>query len=208
MKFSPKVMEIIKNIDNQNQYQEENDKIEYLEKQEAKLLVRTYAYYLLKNLFIEIELSAKGNAYSMLQNKNLNGFCWNATSSIIPFFKDEDEILRGVIHPSTTREIEHAWIRFSFLQREYVFDPALNIIVPKELYNDTFQTEINGSVCSKKVRDTYIEILSQYNFWKKEYQEMPIGDIYSPFYLDTLSAKGLVTKQKVKRLSVYYDRGW
>ena len=52
MKFSPKVMEIIKNIDNQNQYQEENDKIEYLEKQEAKLLVRTYSYYQQKEMLI------------------------------------------------------------------------------------------------------------------------------------------------------------
>lgn len=74
-------------------------------------------------------------------------------------------------------------------------------------YNKVFNPNIQGSVSCKAIKDKYIEVLSNPQEDENKYFEMPKSDINSPFYFDTLFVKGNINKNKIKSLSVYFDRG-
>ena len=181
-----------------NKYQEENNNINYLIKNDSNIKVKKYVLEKLRNLYVKT-LENEGYADKMISKMLLNGYCWQSTSSIISFFNDEDEILRGIIKPSSTRELRHAWIKFEVFGNEYILDSSIGVTVPKVIYDDIMKPKIEGRIQAKVVKNTLIDIISN-----NEYHKMPLGDINSPFYRKDIKIKGKQLNKKIKSLSVKY----
>ena len=113
---------------------------------------------------------------------------------------------------------------------EYTFDPCLNILCTKKLYQEVFETEVRGMVSAKEVRDELIDSILNpkpkkidsspssifvENFMKKLFGEALenknseitiIGDddVYSPMYRNSTGYKAEIEDGKIKKLVAHF----
>ena len=165
------------------EYPEVEDKLKYLRTVKANLLVRTYIKSLLGGLYIKIVNEKKGYANEMVKDNSLTDYSYEATSSMIPFFKDDSEIIRGLLIDDNSSRLAHSWIKFNLHGKTYIFDPALNITVSKEDYEGIFLPDS-------------LEI---------EFILTSSNDISSSFYNTNMQIKGEDINKKILTLTTRYN---
>lgn len=196
--ISKKIIEYINSI--QKEQYEESDNIRKLHSLHANKAVYNYLSYLLRYLFIET-FYAKGSAAEMINNNELNGLCYSSNEAMIPFFKKNDEIVRGIVHPSSYSKINHSYIRFKFLNETYIFDTSIGVIVKEKYYKEIWKSEEIAIIKSKVVSDKFIEVIK--NNDNDKLVNVSTGDIYSPIYKQEIKINGTVNHNKIKNLKVY-----
>lgn len=147
---------------------EKGIKFAFIKAQTVPPVVLEYVNMRLQYLTIEFMGEFKkyvGNILYLMKNEYLEGWCWETTASAICFFQDEDYIERGYLKLSEKEnEYYHSWIIFKFEGEEYAFDPCLNILCKKEIYDKVFETKVVGGTTAKQVREYLIhEIENQKN---------------------------------------------
>lgn len=197
----------LKNNDNYcDESVEINNKLNYLRKFRANILVRSYIDLLINNLYIEIDTERRGYAKEMVNKINLLGYCWESTESIIPFFKANDEIIRGILNHYKGGILEHSWIKFNLKNKEYVFDPCLNVIVLKEIYDKVFTPVELSHIDAKKVRDDMIATLTNSQISMNGMHIITYNyDINDSFYKTKMSVSGQAINKKILCLRTKFD---
>lgn len=135
---------------------EQIKKFNKLKKQTIDKEVYEYLKTILENLYIEILGIYEGNTLYLMQRELLEGWCWQTTESTIIFFKDTDYICRGNLYLDKNTIYYHAWICFNYNNKDYVFDPCLNILCKKKIFDKVFQVDIKAKIPSKKVKEELI----------------------------------------------------
>ena len=83
---------------------------------------------------------------------------------------------------------------------EYVFDPCLNFVVVKYLYDLVFDVEVRGIVNVYRIKECFIDYVN--NSIKKDFF---IEDVNDPMYRNKgISYKMETEGNKVKKLVAYY----
>lgn len=184
---------------------EVEDKLKYLRTVKANLLVRTYIKSLLGGLYIKIVNEKNGYANEMVKDNSLTAYSNEATSSMIPFFKDDSEIVRGFIADDNASRLAHSWIQFNLHGKTYIFDPSLNIIVSKEDYKGIFLPENLGSVRASKVKKDLLYVLANGEKTIDDFRIVPSSkDINSSFYNTNMQIKGEDINKKLLTLTTRY----
>ena len=183
-----------------------DDKIKYLKTVKANLLARAYVHSLIGNLYIKL-YNHSGYANEVVKDELLDNYSYEATSSIIPFFKENDLIIRGLLVDDWSRYFNHSWISFTLHNKEYIFDPALNLIVKKQDYEEIFTPDRIGSVSSYRVKTDLLDTLAN----GKENQDGFIevnksNDINSSFYKVDMQIKGEAINRKILTLTTKYNQ--
>jgi hypothetical protein len=183
-----------------------DDKIKYLKTVKANLLARAYVHSLIGNLYIKL-YNHSGYANEVVKDELLDNYSYEATSSIIPFFKENDLIIRGLLVDDWSRYFNHSWISFTLHNKEYIFDPALNLIVKKQDYEEIFTPDRIGSVSSYRVKTDLLDTLAN----GKENQDGFIevnksNDINSSFYKADMQIKGEAINRKILTLTTKYNQ--
>lgn len=208
--------------------QEERFKI--LEENRADIEVYKYLKKKLENLTIEVCGDYEGKVLDLMGRKGLEGWCWQTTESSIVFFDDSDYIERGTLIFDKYSDYWHSWINFKYKDREYTFDPCLDFLCDKKLYQETFETEVKGIVSADVVRDELINRIlnpkpqrtnyssnnQMVNDFMKKYfsdslerykDEIHISgndDVTSPMYRNNTGYKAEICDGKIKKLVAHY----
>ncbi len=140
----------------------------------------------LKNLSIEIATSPQKNIIDLMNDGLLEGWCWETTESAIMFLKDDDCIKRGNLIFSPYKKYWHSWICFKFNNKDFVFDPCLNILCENSIYYYVFETSVSGSVTAKQVRD---ELIYKINNPKKEVYSKEVEHFFEKFLAPYMSER-------------------
>ena len=111
-----------------------------LEENRADIEVYKYLKEKLENLKIEVCGDYEGKVLDLMKNRGLEGWCWQTTESSIVFLNNNDYIERGNLVFDQYKKYWHSWINFYYEGIEYTFDPCLDIISKKELYQETGYT--------------------------------------------------------------------
>lgn len=131
--------------------QDENGKIRILQRFNDKKVLK-FLEKKLRNFTIELGIDYIDSFWNLMSKGILEGWCWQVTESAILFFNDNAYIERGTLNISKNRKYPHAWICFE-LDKVYVFDPCLRIVVEKELYYYVFGIEnIQAVIKAKDVK--------------------------------------------------------
>lgn len=116
-----------------------------------------YLSSLFKTLTIEVANTKQSNIMDLMKKRILEGWCFESTNTALLFFQDLDYILRGTLILEKNYKYYHSWICFKYNNIEYVFDPALNYICQKELYDALFTPKINGMTHAISVRKYFLD---------------------------------------------------
>jgi len=126
--------------------------------------VINYLKTILKPLQINLLGKIKGNIFELMQNRQLEGWCWESTQTCALFFNDNDYIERGYLRLSKEQEnYYHSWICFEFKNIEYVFDPCLNKILSKSMYYSRFTPRVENQVYAKEVKKFILQEIRNHN---------------------------------------------
>ena len=155
------VLEKPSSKDNVRLSQDERFKI--LEENRTDIEVYKYLKEKLKNLTIEVCGDYEGLVLDLMSCRALEGWCWQTTESSIIFLNDNDYIERGNSiferYKLLDKKYYHSWINFSYNDLEYTFDPCLNILCDKKIYQEVFETDVMGRVNANEVRDELINAI-------------------------------------------------
>lgn len=126
------INEIIKVFINENNFKAE-DRIKILRANKENIGVTAYLIHRFQNLKIEVLGEYEGKIMELASKDLLLGYCWQTTESAIIFLNDDDYIERGNLYLEENDKLYHSWICFKYKNRNYVFDPCLNILCKKNI---------------------------------------------------------------------------
>lgn len=208
----------------------EDERFKILEKNRADIEVYKYLKEKLENLKIEVCGDYEGKVLDLMKNRGLEGWCWQTTESSIVFLNNNDYIERGNLVFDQYKKYWHSWINFYYEGIEYTFDPCLDFLCDKKLYQETFETEVKGIVSADVVRDELINRIlnpkpqrtnyssnnQMVNDFMKKYfgdalernkDEIHISgnnDVTSPMYRNNTGYKAEICDGKIKKLVAHY----
>ena len=168
--------------------------------------VKNYIINLLKPLFINIdEESIFGDVIELMKTRSLEGWCWPTTESSIIFFDENDYIIRGTLllddSCSVENKYKHSWICFNYKNNKYVFDPCLNLIVDKKIYDVMFDVKEKATSYAKVVREKlFLKILTG------KTEEYSINDINNPMYKNYTDYEMTLQNGNIKKLVANYKK--
>ena len=181
-------------------------------------------------LTIEVCGDYTGLILDLMKQKVLEGWCWQTTESAIVFLLDDDYIERGNLVFDKYTNYWHSWINFHVKNTEYTFDPCLNVLCERKLYQEVFETDVKGIVNASIVRDKLIDSILNpkpkkisnspgsifvENFMKKYFgdslerqkDEVRISgndDVTSPMYRNSTGYKAVIEDGKIKKLVAHF----
>lgn len=149
-------------LDKQKNYGDmcESERFEEIYLQKASKEVFEYLSNHFQNLKIEILGDYEGNIMELMEKGVLIGWCWETTETAILFLDDDSYIERGNLKFEKNKYYYHSWIVFNFNEVDYVFDPCLQILYKKDIYDKIFETEVKGRVTAKQVREYFINYIT------------------------------------------------
>lgn len=217
-----------------NELLTEEEKFKFLHSKKVTSQVVEYLANKLSHLFIEVPDHYEdkiyiGNIFELMPTKKLEYWCWEITESAIVFLKDEDYIERGNLRfDEKTPHYPHSWICFQFENKEYVFDPVLNLLCLKEDYVKIFEIDRIVRVRAKNVKTELIKILTTSEKEEKakdctHLMKLILGDSYesymeskkeeimvhgpeninAPLYRNNAGYKAELEKGIIKRLTIH-----
>ncbi len=190
--------------------------------------VLDYLAYKLRNLVIEINSSYKGTIFDLMSLEKLLGYCWETTETAIMFLDENDYIERGTLHFILEEEYEHSWICFCCKNVWYVFDPCLNLLCKKTIYDKVFKTEVKVKISAKNVKDFFIDFIqnpkerleseeekmmndflksvcpNQYERQQRETRVEETEGINSPMYRNNSGYIAEIKEDQIRKLTVHY----
>lgn len=184
--------------------QENSNYIECLKKYQPSIFLKSYIHILIDSLYIEVDNENKGIANEMIKYGNITSHPFETTISIIPFFKPQDELVRGRITISNKHVLEHAWIKFKFNERVYIFDPDINLLVPETIYYKIFKPQELAKLTADQVKNDILKTLSNKPNEDNWHEITQSDDINASFYKVNMSVRGENIKRKILTLTTRY----
>ena len=230
------MIDLINDIDKRNDdiWLDRQKRFDILRDNMASDEIFKYLENRLQALTIEVCGDYTGLTLDLMRQKALEGWCWQTTESAIVFLLDNDYIERGNLVLDKYTNYWHAWINFHVKNMEYAFDPCLNILCERKLYQEVFETDVKGIVNANIVRDKLIDSILNpkpkrisnspssihaKNFMKKYFgdslerqkDEVHISgndDVTSPMYRNNTGYKAEIEDGKIKKLVAhFYENG-
>ena len=160
----------------------ERDRFNILENEKINPNVLLYLKSILQNLNVEI-LGRESGPFMKLSNRGkLEGWCWQSTESAALFMPDDTIVYRGNLKFEEYKTYYHSFIVFSFMGKEYVFDPCLVLINSSELYFKIFEVEVKGKVTAKDIKEYFIQYYN--NPPKREYPNKKTEELMNKLFKD------------------------
>lgn len=211
----------------------EQERFKILQDNMAKDEVFKYLENKLQALTIEVCGDYSGLIFDLMPKRLLEGWCWQTTESAIVFLPDDDYIERGNLTFDKYEKYWHSWINFHYNNNEYIFDPCLNFLCDKRLYQDIFETNVKGTVYAKEVKDELKDailnpkpkkinnsssVVIAREFMKKHFgdyleqqknETLIVGnnDVTSPMYRNNTGYKADIEDGKIKKLVANFYQG-
>jgi hypothetical protein len=182
----------------------ENNYIECLKKYQPSLLLRSYVHILIDSLYIEVDNENQGIANEMIKYGHVTNYPFETTLSVISFFKDEDELIRGKLHTLNNQLLDHAWIKFKFNNRTYIFDPDINLLIPETIYYRAFKPQELSKIKAKQIKNDILKILNSKPNKDNWHDIESSSSINDSFYKINMSIKGENIKRKILTLTTHY----
>lgn len=147
------------------------------------------------NLKIEVLGDYEGNIMELMQKGLLKGWCWETTETAILFLNDNSYIQRGNLKFDEKETCYHSWIVFSFDGEEYVFDPCLNLLCKKTIFDKVFEVEVKGQVSAKQVKDYFVDYITNPPKRELTKEEKEIAEISDRVFTDIFGKNVLDDKK-------------
>lgn len=172
------------------------------------------------------------NILDLMAKEKLEGFCWQTTEVAIVFLNDEDFIERGYLKLNEQGNLYyHSWICFMYNGILYVFDPCLNLLCKKEIYDKMFLPKVKGKTTSKEVKEHLIYCIQNPKQKELSVAEKSIAaffmakcpeaymeiqketlidgkeDINFPIYRSSIGCIAEIDEGQIRKLTAHYYKG-
>ena len=203
-----------------------NQKLQVIKSNKIDIELLEYLKEKFNNLKIEITSKYDGNILDLMEKGLLEGWCWQTTQTAILFLDNNSYIKRGYLNLEKDKKYYHSWTELNYNEKNYVFDPCLNIIVNKDIYNELFEVNTLSSISSKKVKDFFLEYINEHKNDKKKESSITdylhkmfpesferikgeiviksTEDLYSPIYRGDVGYKANIENNKILSLTAHY----
>jgi len=198
----------------------ENERVEILNSQQVDPNVLEYLTERLENVVIEIGSEYHGRLLELMKRGVLTEWSLPTTETSIMFFDDNDYIERGMLNLNLGKGY-HSWICFKYSDMEYVFDPCLDLLCKKDLYDKVFEPKVEGIITCREVKEDFLYRVDSLEekpiSWLDEYlylREIKVPDkkvringtngINSPMYQNNTCYTVELDNRKIKRLVAHY----
>jgi len=147
-------------------------------------------------------------AMQMCKTGKLEGWCWESTTFLSIFF-DDSIVSRGELslYSWSFRPYFHAWIEIVYKNKNYVFDPALSLLMDRKKYYSKLVKQINEQVESNKIREALINCINNNteSSYSSGYVHVPsTGYLTDPLFRVNSDLCAEVDGQKIKKLDVRF----
>lgn len=195
--------EVKKNIYWLNCYLEQDKRFALLKQNESNIFIRNYVDYLIKNVSIKLPCREYERVSKLSKNGSLLGWCFQTSVFLAPFLGSDCFVCRGNIyfHKKQYGGYYHSWLEFKIRDINYVYDPCLNYLGLKEIYDCILSTEVYKKISSTDIEKYLVDVLSNSN------NDILINykdDIDEIFYRTDASLSGVVRNGKIKSLLPKY----
>ena len=176
-----------------------------------------YLTEILKNVEIKLGGCSEEKAIDLINRNLLESWCWQSSETCALMFQDTDYVERGNLYfnDEKTNEYFHSWISFEFDCKEYVLDPSLNFLCPKEKYFKTFNVELKGVVTvgelkqefKKQIKNKQAKIKSISKFKSVENPHIVIDgveDVFAPFFRSDIGCVATIENDEIKSITANY----
>ena len=201
MTINKDIIELINNLSGCDREREINQTFDMMSKYDSGVLLHSYIDFLIRNAYMVDAFNRYEKASKMVKNQGFEGWCFQTTTFLAPFFPNTANISRGEVQFSSYEKTEHAWIEFILNNKSYIFDPSCNFLCDKKIYEEKLKAEIICKISAEKARKELIDCLSEN---KKDGIYIPgTENIEEVFYRTNSQVKG---KTKGKRIESLYAR--
>jgi hypothetical protein len=147
------------------------------------------------------------SAIEMINEGNLEGYCWQSAIFLSVFFNNSDLVSRGdVILPDYYGDYFHSWIELKYKGQEYVFDPALDILRKKSDYYQELEVKLKHQIPVEIIKAELIDLVR--NSQKKAIFVLGTNNIKDVFFRTNSQVIAEVRENRVKKLAVkFYSDG-
>lgn len=185
--------------------------------------VLDYLTNLLKNIEIKIGGCQKENVIDLINSNRLEGWCWQSSETVALMLKDTDYVERGTLYlpEEGNRPYYHSWTCFEFNDKEYILDPALNILCLRDDYFEKYKIELSAVIPAKEVKDKFIyeishkkerepsfldEYLSEETIERLNKETLINGsqNLYDPFYISDIGYIADIKDDKINSVVAHY----
>lgn len=177
------------------------DRLDYLSEISVDTSVMKYIKNNLSNITISIADEDKIPAWKMCGGR-LDGWCWQSSTFLSIFFLDSDKVTRGELSLYEKDLYNHSWIEFNYENKDYIFDPSLNIICDKENYYQVFNVRNTYQVETSRIKMELVDLLS-----KKEKDLLYIAgtnNLSDTFYRINSEVSADIEEEKIKKINIRF----
>ena len=164
--------------------------------------VKEYVSNKISNVYIVLDDQCGGLFSELYDNKKITGWSYQLTETAGVFFNDNDYIERGDLLLSESELVcHHAWLCFNYNNKEYVFDPALDMLVTKDYYYDFFNIVDVHKISINDVKKDLLNNLDQNDTALMNFE----NDINDPFYMSGVHYQVIMNNGEVTGLNAAFN---
>lgn len=208
-------------LDDGVHYKERDRRFKVVQSKSASKEVQEYVRANVANITINIGGDYIGGVEELSRRKLLEGWCWQTTETIALFFQNAN-VVRGYLHLNERDKYYHAWLYFKYKNSEYVYDPCLNFLSRRRIFDKVFTPEIETIIPAEEIKETFIYDMEDpekkktwefaNSFFKelfKSYEEYGnsvrySNDVTHPMFRNNSRYKAEIEDGVVKSLKVHY----
>ena len=161
--------------------------------------VNIYINDLIKNVFIKPSFHMLKPATILINNGNLEGWCWQTSTFLMPFFEN-GFITRGYLKYVCKGLYYHSWIEFSLNDIDYIYDPCLCFLCKKNVFYEQFEPKVISKISNEKVKKELLNILPK----EKSIYIKGTDNPEDVFFRTNSKVKGNINGNKILSLKVHY----
>lgn len=158
-----------------------------------------YVRDILSKVNVGIESIDTSPILKMTLNHEFEGWCYQISSLISILFNDNDKVCRGYINLNN-ENYEHSWIEFLYMNKLYVLDLALTMLLDAKKYRKKFNANVDVAFDSRVVKN-YLKSNSDID--KFLINVFYNNDKMCPIFRTNATISGTVENNKIKRMDLY-----
>ena len=181
-------------------------KLLYLRSLHINPLVSAYVQSNLINCLVSTKGLEQRFPIELLSRKGfLDGDCWQSSTFASIFLGKQAKVHRGHLTLYPGNKYAHGWVNFVMFGKQYVYDPALGLLIDAKSYNETYEANSVAEVKGGQINDELVELIKAS---KEPKIYIPgLGNLGDPFFRTNSIVSAKISGNKVKQLKANFLNG-
>lgn len=120
------------------------------------LTQRANVYFAKRCSIVYVERGYKIESFSQFLQHRCRDNSYYYTFYALMGLQSNDSLVRGYINFKDWKNYNHGWVEFTYEDNEYVFDPLIKGVMPKQEWYEEFKPIVQFKKTQREILDTYL----------------------------------------------------